>query len=67
MTSMHCTESRPTGPLRAAARLAALLLALAAFAAGGPALAQLNVDINKGLGAVVVAEAAQAAQQVQGR
>jgi TolB protein len=48
MMSLQRTESCPTGPSRVGARLAALLLAFAALAAGGPALAQLNVDINKG-------------------
>ena len=59
MTSMQGNESRPTGPLvpsrrgriarRVAVWLAAALLSpLLALAAGGPARAQLNVDINKG-------------------
>jgi len=52
MTSMQRTEPRPTGPLAfLAVRLAAVLLtlvAVAVVAAGGPARAQLNVDITEG-------------------
>src|SRR3546814_17576800 len=49
MTSMQRLESRPTGPRAAfAAWLAAVALAVAAFAVTGPARAQLNVDITEG-------------------
>src|SRR3546814_1283747 len=49
MTSMQRLESRPTVPRAAfAAWLAAVALAVAAFAVTGPARAQLNVDITEG-------------------
>src|SRR3546814_15225857 len=49
MTSMQRLESRPTGPRAAfAAWLAAVALAVAAFAVTGPAPAPLNVDIPEG-------------------